>query len=75
MTINVKLLRNLKDCLHQYLQKLVPVDYQVQNPVPVVALHMFTIKSVYLGHLLKVKVIQVSIIFIVHKFNLSYWFL
>lgn len=72
MTINVKLLWNLKDCHHQYLQKLVPVDYQVQNPVPVIPLHMFTIKSVYHGHLLKVKVIQVSIIFIVHKFDISY---
>jgi len=61
MTINVKLLRNQKDCLRQYLQKLVLVDYQVQNPAPVVPLHMSTIRSVYHEHLLKVKVIQVSI--------------
>lgn len=60
MTINVKPSRNQKDCFHQYLQKLVLVDYQVQNPVPVVPLHMFTIKSVYHEHLLKVKVTQVS---------------
>lgn len=69
------LLRRLKDYLHQYLQKLVPVDYQVQNPVPVVPLHMFTIKSVYQEHLLKVKVKQVStryIILIELKFNDMY---
>lgn len=61
MMINVKLPRNQKDCHHHYFQKLVPVDCQVQNPVPVVPLHMFTIKSVYHEHLLKVKVIRVSI--------------
>lgn len=65
MTINVKLLRNLKDCLHQHLQKQVPpVGYQVQSPVVVVVvvvLLMCTIKNVYHEHLLRVKILlQVS---------------
>jgi len=58
MTIQGKLLRNQKDCLRHHLQKLVPVDYQVQNRIVVIiVLFMFTIKNAYQEHSLKVKTI------------------